>query len=106
MREGIDAEESEALLRLFELNVAEEVIWVARARVRVVGDEGLGEKKEFGIKDFELELRLVVELGGVEEDKEVVGSWGFFGGEVEILSFFVCLFLKKNSGFFVCLIQI
>ena len=104
MREGIDAEESEALLRLFELNVAEEVIWVAR--VRVVGDEGLGEKKEFGIEGFELELRLVVELGGVEEDKEVVGSWGFFGGEVEILSFFVCLFLKKNSGFFVCLIQI
>ena len=106
VREGIDAEESEALLRLFELNVAEEVIWVARARVRVVGDEGLGEKKEFGIEGFELELRLVVELGGVEEDKEVVGSWGFFGGEVEILSFFVCLFLKKNSGFFVCLIQI
>ena len=106
MREGIDAEENEALLRLFELNVAEEVIWVARARVRVVGDEGLGEKKEFGIEGFELELRLVVELGGVEEDKEVVGSWGFFGGEVEILSFFVCLFLKKNYGFFVCLIQI
>ena len=87
-------------------NVAEEVIWVARARVRVVGDEGLGEKKEFRIEGFELELRLVVELGGVEEDKEVVGSWGFFGGKVEILSFFVCLFLKKNSGFFVCLIQI
>ena len=106
MREGIDAEESEALLKLFELNVAEEEIWVARARVRVVSDEGLGEEKEFEIEGFELELRLVVELGGVEEDKEVVGSWGFFEGEVEILSFFVCLFLKKNSGFFVCLIQI
>ena len=60
------------------------------------------------MEDFELELRLVVELGGVEEDEEVVGSWGFCGGKVEILSFcvFVCLFLKKIFGFFVCLIQI
>ena len=40
VRESIDAEESEALLRLFELNVAKEEVWVARARVRVVGDEG------------------------------------------------------------------
>ena len=46
-----------------------------------------------------------MELGGIGED-EVVRSWGFCGGEVEILSFFVCLFLKKNFGFFVCLIQI
>ena len=45
-----------------------------------------------------------MELGGIGED-EVVRSWGFCGGEVEILSFFVCLFLKKNFGFFVCLIQ-
>ena len=90
VREGIDAEE----------------VWVARARVRVVGDEGLGEKKEFGIEGFELELRLVVELGGVKEDEEVVESWGFCGGEVKILSFFMCLFMKKNSRFFVCLIQI
>ena len=57
------------------------------------------------MEGFELELRLVVELGGIEEDEEVVGSWGFCGGEVEILSFFVCLFLKINSGFFVYLIQ-
>ena len=34
------------------------------------------------MKGFELELRLVVELGGVEEDEEVIGSWGFRGGEV------------------------
>ena len=61
VREGIDAEE----------------VWVARARVRVVGDKGLGKEKEFGVEGFELELRLVVELGGVEEDEEVVGSWGF-----------------------------
>ena len=101
VREGIDAEESEALLRLFELNVAEEVIWVARARVRVVGDEGLGEKKEFGIEGFELELRLVVELGGVEEDKEVVGSWGFFGAEVEILSFFY-VFVSEDKFWIFC----
>ena len=57
VREGIDAEESEALLRLFELD----------------GDEGLGKEREFGVKGFELELRLVMELGGVEEDEEVVG---------------------------------
>ena len=74
MREGIDAEESEALLKLFELNVAEEEIWVARARVRVVGGEGLGEEREFGVEGFELELQLIVELGGVEEDEEVVRS--------------------------------
>ena len=82
VREGIDAEESEALLRLFELDVAEEEVGVARARVRVVGEEGLGEEREFGVEGFELELRLVVELGGIEEDEEVVGSWGFRGGEV------------------------
>ena len=58
MREGIDAEE----------------VWVAKARVRVVGDKGLGEEKEFGVECFELELQLVMELGGVEEDDEVVGS--------------------------------
>ena len=58
VREGIDAEE----------------VWVARARVRVVGDEGLGEEKEFRVEGFELELRLVVVLGGVEEDEEVVRS--------------------------------
>ena len=46
-----------------------------------------------------------MELGGIGED-EVVRSWGFCGGEVEILSFFVCLFLKKNFGVFVCLIKI
>nr|POF15916.1 hypothetical protein CFP56_17156 [Quercus suber] len=74
VREGIDTEESDAVLRLFKLDVAEEDVWVARARVRVVGDEGLGEKREFIMKGFKLELRLVVELGGVEEDEEVVGS--------------------------------
>ena len=57
VREGIDVEESEALLRLFELD----------------GDEGLGEEREFGVEGFELELRLVVELDGVEEDEEIVG---------------------------------
>ena len=50
VRESIDAEESEALLRLFELNVAEEEVWVARARVGVVGDEGLGEEREFEVE--------------------------------------------------------
>ena len=54
VREGIDAEESEALLRLFELDVAEEEVWVARARVRVVGDEGLGEEREFKVEGFEM----------------------------------------------------
>ena len=48
----------------------------------LVGNEGLGEKREFGVKGSELELRLVMELDGVEEDEEVVGSWGFCGGEV------------------------
>ena len=40
VREGIDVEESEALLRLFELD----------------GDEGLGEEREFRSEGFELEL--------------------------------------------------
>nr|POE76923.1 hypothetical protein CFP56_26314 [Quercus suber] len=70
VKESIDAEESEALLRLFELDVVEEEVWVTRARVRVrvVGDEELGEDREFGVDGFELELQLVVELGGIEED--------------------------------------
>ena len=34
VREGIDAEE----------------VWVARARVRVVGYEGLGKEREFGVE--------------------------------------------------------
>ena len=92
VKEGIDTEESEALLRLFELDVVEEEVWVARARVRVVGDEGLEEEREFRVEGFKLKLRLVVELGGIEEDKEVVGSWGFCGGEVEILSFLCVCF--------------
>ena len=44
------------------------------------------------MEGFKLKLRLVVELGGIEEDKEVVGSWGFCGGEVEILSFLCVCF--------------
>ena len=56
VREGIDAKESEALLRLFEFDVVEEEVGVARVRVRVVGDEGLGEEREFGVEGFELEL--------------------------------------------------
>ena len=47
------------------------------------------------MEGFELELRLVVELGGVEEDEEVVGPWGFCGVEVEILSFCVFVFEEK-----------
>ena len=54
VRESIDAKESKALLRLFEINVAEEEVWVARARVRVVGDEGLGEEREFKVEGFEM----------------------------------------------------
>ena len=53
------------------------------------------------MEDFELELRLVVELGGVEEDEEVVGSWGFCGGEVEILSF--CVFVSKEKFWVFCM---
>ena len=49
VREGIDAKKSKALLRFFELDAAEEEI-----RVRVVGDEGLGEKREFKVKGFGL----------------------------------------------------
>ena len=56
MREGIDTEESKALLRLFELDVVEEEVWVAKARVRVVGDEGLGKEREFRVEGFELEF--------------------------------------------------
>ena len=56
VREGIDTEESKALLRLFELDVVEEEVWVAKARVRVVGDEGLGKEREFGVEGFELEF--------------------------------------------------
>ena len=51
MREGIDTEKSEALLRFFELDAAEEEI-----RVRVVRDEGLGKEREFQVKGFGLEL--------------------------------------------------
>ena len=54
VRESIDAKESKALLRLFEINVAEEEVWVARARVGVVGDEGLGEEREFKVEGFEM----------------------------------------------------
>ena len=54
VREGIDVEESGALLRLFELDVAEKEVWVTRAKVRVVGDEGLGEEREFEVESFEL----------------------------------------------------
>ena len=54
VKEGIDAKESEALLRLSELDVAKEDVWVARAKVRVVGDEGLGEEREFEVEGFEL----------------------------------------------------
>ena len=54
MRESIDAKESKALLRLFEINVAEEEVWVARARVGVVGDEGLGGEREFKVEGFEM----------------------------------------------------
>ena len=43
----------------------------------VVGDEWLGEEKVLGVASFELELRLVLGLSGIEEDKELVGSWGF-----------------------------
>ena len=50
VREGIDAKESEALLRLIELDVVEEEVWVAKARVRVVGYEGLGKEREFGVE--------------------------------------------------------
>ena len=56
VREGINAKESEALLRLFEFDVAEEEVGVARVRVKVVGDEELGEEGEFGVEVFELEL--------------------------------------------------
>ena len=56
MREGINAKESEALLRLFEFDVAEEEVGFARVRVKVVGDEELGEEGEFGVEVFELEL--------------------------------------------------
>ena len=56
MREGINAKESEALLRLFEFDVAEEEVGVARVRVKVVGDEELGEEGEFRVEVFELEL--------------------------------------------------
>ena len=41
-----------------------------------------------------------MELGGVEEDEEVVGSWGFCGGEVEILSF--CVFVSKEKLWVFC----
>ena len=51
VREGIDAEKSEALLRLLKLDVAKEEI-----RVKVVGDEGLGEEREFEVKGFGMEL--------------------------------------------------
>ena len=56
VREGINAKESEALLRLFEFDVAEEEVGFARVRVKVVGDEELGEEGEFGVEVFELEL--------------------------------------------------
>ena len=63
------------------------------------------------MEGFVLELQLVVELGGVEEDEEVVGSWGFCGGEVvgswgfcggevEILSF--CVFVSKEKFWVFC----
>ncbi|PON31996.1 hypothetical protein PanWU01x14_365200 [Parasponia andersonii] len=82
MREGVDAEEREASLSLFELNIAEEDLGMGwRRRVLIVGDERGGDNGELLVKILEVELVLVMELHGVEEDEERVGSGGFDGGE-------------------------
>ncbi|KAM1837461.1 hypothetical protein EV1_019038 [Malus domestica] len=63
----VDSELGEVVLRLLELDVAEEELGVGRGRrVLVV---------------LEVKLRLVVELRSIEEDKDPVGSRGFDGGE-------------------------
>lgn len=78
VRKGIDAEESETGLRFFEFNVAEEQFPMRWGRrVWVVGDVRGGDECEFVAKLFEAKLRLFVELNGVEEDDNPIGSWGF-----------------------------
>ncbi|KAM2220256.1 hypothetical protein PS2_018950 [Malus domestica] len=63
----VDSELGEVVLRLLELDVAEEELGVGKGRrVLVV---------------LEVKLRLVVELRSIEEDKDPVGSRGFDGGE-------------------------
>ncbi|KAK9986287.1 hypothetical protein SO802_031238 [Lithocarpus litseifolius] len=84
VREGIDAEESEALLILFELDIVEEEVGGVGARVRVVGDEGLGEEREFfklieTAKEEEEEVEaeeIEVMLGEVLLEKELVEEEG------------------------------
>lgn len=82
VRKGIDAEEGETGLRLLEFDVAEEDLGVGRRRrILIVGYEGVGDDGELVAEFLEVELLLVVELNGVEEDDERVGSRGLGGGE-------------------------
>jgi len=78
VREGVDAELREAELGLLELDVAEEEFGIRR---RVVGEERGCDDGEFVAEFGEAELRLVVELRGVEEEEDGVGPRGFDGGE-------------------------
>ena len=36
----------------------------------------------FSVSNSSFSVQLVMELGGIKEDEEVVWSWGFCGGEV------------------------
>lgn len=82
VRKGIDAKEGETGLGLFELDVAEEDLGVGGGRrVLIVGDERVGDDGELFAEVLEVELLLVVELDGVEEDGERVGSGCLDGGE-------------------------
>ncbi|GAB2298832.1 hypothetical protein Dimus_032909 [Dionaea muscipula] len=75
MGEGVDVEEGEGGLRVLELEVEEEEGGEeVRGGVPVVGNEGGGNEGEFGFERREVELGLVVEMCGVEEDEECEGA--------------------------------
>nr|DAD20564.1 TPA_asm: hypothetical protein HUJ06_022027 [Nelumbo nucifera] len=82
VREGIDAEKGEGRLRFFEFDVAEEEFRLGRG-ILVVGDESRGDEAEFVAEVMEMELVLVVELDGIEENEERVRS-RFCGGQEAI----------------------
>lgn len=82
MRQRVDSELGKAVLRVLKLDVAEEQLGVRRRRwVFIVLDERRSDESELAAELLEMELMLVVELCGVEEDENPVGPWGFDGGQ-------------------------
>lgn len=73
--DGIDTEEEEGGLGVLEFDVGKEELGLGR-KALIVGDEGRGEEAEFGAQRFEVEIGVGVEMSGIEEDEEGVGTRG------------------------------